>query len=127
MLEITGVNLVKFVQEVYNLSEPVGMGFLHFKPEPLPENEASKLIRSDTGIAVTMDYVHGRCCKMHVYRAMGGRLFVDDRWYDHGEWAQEELFNRCGITPVFIEREAYIAMKEQYNAASQSNQNDSDR
>jgi hypothetical protein len=38
MIDISGIDLVKFAQAVYELSKPQGLGFLHFSPGPLEEN-----------------------------------------------------------------------------------------
>lgn len=85
MIDITGVNLVKFVQHVYALSVPVGMGFLHATSGPLSEEEAKRHVSTDgSHVAVSMDYVKGRCCKMTVFRE-GGKLLMQDKWFDHSD------------------------------------------
>jgi hypothetical protein len=60
-IDITDVNLVELVKKVYELSVPQGMGFLHFTPEPLTDEEAATLI--DPKYGIRMDYVKGRGCK----------------------------------------------------------------
>ena len=83
MIAITGVNLVKFAQKAYDLSRPQGLGFLHAQAGGLSEAEAKDLI-SDTGrIALHMDYVHGRACKVCVFRDLKDTLTIGDQWYDH--------------------------------------------
>lgn len=99
-IEITGVDLVKFVQAVYDLSAPVGMGFLSFKPGPLPEAQAKEIVdRQATmrGSSLSLDYVAGRGCKMHVRRDDEGRLWIDERWYDHSSDQLKELLTRVGV------------------------------
>jgi hypothetical protein len=77
------IDIVKFVQKAYDLSVPQGLGFLHFTDAPLTEDEARQLIRDSGSIAVSLDYVKGRACKMVVHRAQDGSLSIADNWYDH--------------------------------------------
>ncbi len=101
MIDITGVDLVKFAQKVYDLSVPQGLGFLHFKSGGLSEEDARELIEKwenmkPTNTALSMDYVHGRACKMHV-RKEGGKLLIADTWYDHTDSQFEELLKSFSI------------------------------
>jgi len=82
-IEITGVDLKEFAKAVYDLSRPQGLGMLHFTPTPLSDDEAASLVKpSGNGIRLSMDYVRGRSCKMHV-REKDGKLFISNPWYDH--------------------------------------------
>jgi hypothetical protein len=108
MIDITGVNLVDFVQEVYSLSRPQGWGELHFVPGPLPADEAKQLIETwntHKHIAVSLDYVKGRACKMTVHRD-GDRLKIPDRWFDHSGEDLRLLLSRCGLFKKSDEVEA---------------------
>ncbi len=99
MIDITGVNLVKFVQKVYELSVPQGLGFLHFDSEPLTNEEAKSLIGKKPiyeNIILDMDYVRGRACKMHVTQD-GKKLFIQDNWYDHTDKQLQQLLDAVGI------------------------------
>jgi len=99
MIDITGVNLVKFVQDVYDLSRPQGFGFLHFTPEPLSDSDAQDIVAStgDHGrIVFSTDYVRGRACKMTAFRN-GDKIEIDDSWYDHSQQQLDELLSRHGI------------------------------
>ena len=103
MIEITGVDLKKFVQEVYKLSRPQGMGYLHYKDGDLPENQVAEILaRGDKSkqFAVSMDYVLGRACKMTVHR-QGDKLFINDGWFDHDPSDLQTLLSRIkqGTTP----------------------------
>ena len=87
MIEITGVDLKQFVKDVYDLSQPQGLGILHFTPEPLSDEDAASILSNwdkDGRFALCMDYVHGRACKMDVFRE-DGKLMIHDNWYDHTE------------------------------------------
>jgi hypothetical protein len=90
MIDITGVDLVKFVKKAYELSGPQGLGFLHAKGGSLTDEETQELIRPTGRIALSMDYVHGRACKMTVFRE-GDRLEIRDTWYDHSDLLLERL------------------------------------
>jgi len=95
------VDLVRLVQEAYALSQPVGLGFIHFRPGGLSTEEAKAFIdaTAHAHIAVMLDYVSGRCCKLTIFKDRSdGMYYVDDKWYDHDGW--EELFARTGITDV---------------------------
>lgn len=99
MIDITGVDSIKFAQEVYNLSRPQGLGHLHFTQEPLSESEAKNILSQSGGmIALGMDYVKGRACKMNVLRNPDtGALEIQDSWFDHDEHDLAELLERCGV------------------------------
>lgn len=99
MIDVTGIDLKKFVQEVYALSVPVGLGVLHARPGGLSDADAQEIIdrESDDGhIAASMDYVHGRQCKMTVFRK-NGRLEIPQQWFDHTPQQLGELLKRCGV------------------------------
>jgi hypothetical protein len=83
-------NLVKFVQTVYIMSQPVGMGYMHYVDEPLSELDAIGLINMHAKRPIQMDYVKGRCCKMTVHKDEDG-LFIRDYWGDHSIEQLEHL------------------------------------
>lgn len=69
---------------------------MHFQEGGLPENEAKSLIRTEGRIALDMDYVHGRGCKMVVIRE-NDNLFIRPAWYDHTQQDLNELLNEFNI------------------------------
>lgn len=83
MIDITGIDLAKFAQKAYELSIPQGLGFLHATASPLSDEEATCLVQKEGGIALSLDYVKGRACKMVVWRDAAGKLTIRDAWYDH--------------------------------------------
>lgn len=100
MIKITGLDLTKFVQKVYELSKPQGLGILHFQEGGLSEEDAKAIINREgkaDRIAVSMDYVQGRACKMTVFRE-DGDLFIRPNWYDHSRSQLEELLGDFGIS-----------------------------
>jgi len=99
MIEITDVDLIQFAKKVYELSNPQGLGFLHFTPKPLTDEEAKELVdnwKDDKQFALDMDYVSGRACKMTVYRE-NGNLLINDNWYDHTDEQYKELLETFNI------------------------------
>jgi hypothetical protein len=96
MIDITGTDLVKFAQHVYELSSPVGMGFMKYTKGPLSDKDAKDLLLSveDCNIALSMDYVKGRACKMTVFRK-NGKLLVRDDWFDHSKIDYEKLISQA--------------------------------
>lgn len=100
MIDITGVDLVKFAQKVYELSAPQGLGFLHFTPQPLSETDAKRIVENSKGhyggVVLDMDYVAGRACKMVVWEK-DGKLVIRDSWYDHTDSQLQTLLNNFNI------------------------------
>jgi len=99
MIEITGVDLIKFVKKVYDLSIPQGLGFLQYKEFGLTDGEAQACIRPEIpfpynrypkNIVVDMDYVKGRACKMKVFKKED-KLLIYNEWYDHTDKQLKEL------------------------------------
>lgn len=100
MIDITGTDLVKFAQEVYALSQPQGLGIVHYRAGELDAETARRLVDEGKGrIALSMDYVRGRACKMTVYK-QDGRLEIRERWFDHSDEQLTELLRRCNI--IFV-------------------------
>lgn len=97
-IDITDVDLVEFVKEVYKLSSPQGLGFLHFTEEPLSDQEAKDIIGTtfDSCVAVSMDYIKGRACKMTVF-IEGDRKVIPDSWYDHSKSQLISLLDKFNV------------------------------
>lgn len=98
-IDITDVDLIKFIKTVYSLSKPQGLGILHYEEGGLSDEDAKKIIERSADspfMAVGMDYVHGRSCKMTV-RKEEDRLKINDQWYDHSQTQLQELLDICGI------------------------------
>lgn len=94
------IDLKKFIQKTYEMSSPHGMGFFHAKDGGLTDAEAENIIArngAEGRIAASMDYVHGRACKMTVFREEG-ELFVRPTWYDHSFGQYQRLLAEFGVT-----------------------------
>ncbi len=98
MINVTDVPLEELAKAAYSLSVPVGMGMLHFVEGELSDQDAKELVDSyalNTRIALSMDYVKGRCCKFHVRRNKeDSTLWIDDKWYDHSDGQLQKLLER---------------------------------
>ena len=96
MIDVTEIGLVNLIKKAYLLSSPQGFGFLHYKDgDELTPDEVGKLITQSRGcsnIAVRLDYVKGRACKLRVFR-VGERLYINNSWYDHSESDLIQLIN----------------------------------
>lgn len=110
MIKVNELDMVKFVCDVYSLSSPQGLGYLSAKKEILSLQEANEIVNNfleNKAIAVSLDYLYGRACKMTVYRSEGEGYELPDSWYDHSEAQYDELLKRHGV-----ERKYYALKKE---------------
>jgi hypothetical protein len=99
MVDFTGVDLRELVKAVYELSKPIGMGFIHYEEGPIPEGILEVCVtahENDKSISLSLDYVLGRGCKFTLFREKGKLLAYRD-WYDHTPQQMEALMNKFGI------------------------------
>jgi hypothetical protein len=103
-IEIPSDKLRDAIKLAFDLSSPQGLGFLHHRPGGLDDETVDEIIgREARGhVVASMDYVHGRSCKFHVYRDgernnWGDRLYIPPSWYDHCDWALEQLLTGIGV------------------------------
>lgn len=102
-IDVTGVDLIAAVKGAYALSQPQGLGFLHFQPGGLSDEEAQEIVeRGKRFGGVSMDYVKGRACKFHI-REKDGRLLTPPKWYDHSDGQHDELLTSLGIEQSVID------------------------
>lgn len=69
-IDITGIDLIKFIKEVYGLSVPAGLGWLHFTEGEPTDEEAKEILdvwKRDKQFVLDLDYIKGRACKMIVF------------------------------------------------------------
>ena len=60
MINIKGLDKAEVLAALYNNARPQGMGFLHFTPERMTRDEATKLLERTT----YFDYLRGRVMKV---------------------------------------------------------------
>ncbi len=62
-IDISGLDKIEVLRALYERAQPQGMGFLHYKDEPMTRDEAKEFLaqRSDRKY---FDYVNGRVMKV---------------------------------------------------------------
>lgn len=99
-ISISRENLPKVIAKAFELSQPQGMGFLHFRAGRMPDEVLQQILdRSDSARStylrrVALDYVEGRAVKLCIHFDEGaGCYYLEDtgRWYDHSSEAWAEL------------------------------------
>jgi len=92
-IEVTEIDLIKFIKEVYKLSIPAGLGWLHFTKGELIDEEAKEILdtwKNDKQFALDMDYIKGRACKMTVFKNKD-KLYIRSPWFDHTDMRLKKL------------------------------------
>lgn len=97
MIMIPKNKLADLIRGAYDMSVPVGLGFLHAQPGSLTDDEIAAIIKPTGRIAASMDYVKGRQCKMTVFRDADGNLSINDSWYDHSDSQLRRLLEAIGV------------------------------
>jgi hypothetical protein len=102
MIDISSANLKDIMKHAYELSQPQGLGFLHYTEGPLDDETIDNYLEhysDNPRIALYLDYVHGRACKLTVFRGEDGEgFFINNEWIDHSDTDLEELINRLKET-----------------------------
>lgn len=86
-IEIKESQIIPAINAAYNLSVPVGMGFLHYTPEPLTSEELNELAVFHSN-SISLDYVKGRGVKFNIFReTVNGeyKYYIREKWFDHSE------------------------------------------
>lgn len=86
MIDIKGINKAKLLVALYNSATPRGMGFLHYNPSNLTEQDAEELLKETT----SFDYLLGRVMKVDI----GGNTMRNDLYdRDNGYGKVERIVN----------------------------------
>jgi len=100
-INIEGIDKAKLLAALYNASHPQGMGFLHYDPEPMGEDEAREILKTYT----YFDYLKGRVLKVDLSSDV--ELFADLYDRDNGpgaaEYVVEELRETGGTNSKRIQ------------------------
>lgn len=93
MLNISHLSRAEVLDKLYNASQPLGMGFLHYTPELMSVTEAQTLLDQLKNEAY-FDYLKGRVMKIN----LNDPCRLDPRLYDrdNGEGAAARAL---GIVP----------------------------
>lgn len=94
-------NIKDVIAAVYDCSRPQGLGFLHYTPDPLSDEELDKLASNTELKNLSLDYVAGRACKFCL-REIKGEYYFDKDWFDHTELDSQTLANRLNAELVEI-------------------------
>lgn len=62
MIDISGIDKAKLLAALYNNSKPLGLGFRHFDPKLMTDDEAAKLLEDQA----YFDYLKGRVMKVNL-------------------------------------------------------------
>ena len=119
MIPIIGLDKAEVLAALYNYAQPQGMGFMHFTPAPMTQEEAQKEINwrqkeiyDGHSDQLYFDYLHGRVMKVDIASDE-----LDERLYDrdNGQGAAEKVITalREGRETPVLERERVISMLEQ--------------
>ncbi|MFH1186148.1 MAG: hypothetical protein V1755_14085 [Chloroflexota bacterium] len=82
-MNIKGMDKARILKALYNRSQPIGMGMLHFTPTPMTTEDAQKII--DEG-SLYFDYLKGRVMK---FSLAGDDMRTDLYNRDNGNGAAE--------------------------------------
>lgn len=86
-MNIAGLSKAKVLAALFNAAMPLGMGFLHYKPEHvMDEAEAEKLLEKQT----YFDYIEGRVVKVNLE---GDEVWTANYNRDNGVDAAENIIN----------------------------------
>jgi len=99
-IDVTGVDLAELAKAAYRYSKPQGMGMLHYREGELSDEDAAMWVNhfaDRTDIALGMDYVHGRACKLTVFRGPNETLYIAPDWFDHSYSDLEALLTDVGL------------------------------
>lgn len=61
-ISLKGLNKAAVLASLYNVSRPLGMGFMSYDPKPMTVEEAQKILEHDTDL----DYLKGRVMKINL-------------------------------------------------------------
>ena len=101
MLDVTGIDLIKFAQDAYELTPLTGKASMlgAKRNGKLSKEDAEKLVeqyKDDGEIALRMDKVKGKDCRMTIYRD-GSSLLIDSIWTGHTTEDLKDLLERQNI------------------------------
>lgn len=91
MIDISKLSKAQVLAALYNASQPLGMGFLHYDPSPMSEDEAAKLLEQST----YFDYLKGRVMKVDLSESEFDPWLYDR---DNGQGAAARVVG--GLTPL---------------------------
>lgn len=91
-ISTAGLKKAAVLAALYNASKPQGMGFMHYDPAPMTEEEAAELLQRGT----YFDYLKGRVMKVDLRDDDGFRAGGYDR--DNGKGAAQRAIDELRRT-----------------------------
>ena len=88
MVDTKGLKKSAFIAALYKDSKPQVLGFLHFDPAPMTEEEAEDLLKTSTHF----DYLKGRVMKVDLSNDDSFEEWLYDR--DNGNGAAQRAINK---------------------------------
>lgn len=88
MVDTKGLKKSAVLAALYNDSKPQGLGFSHFDPAPMTEEEAEDLLKTSTHF----DYLKGRVMKVDLSNDDSFEEWLYDR--DNGNGAAQRAINK---------------------------------
>lgn len=83
------------IKKAFELSEPQGMGFLHYnEADTITDDEIDGMVQANGSWGLDLDYVKGRAVKLGIFvdTEKGLPYIVDNGvWFDHSAAAWAEL------------------------------------
>jgi hypothetical protein len=102
-IDITDVDLRTLVKIAYSMSQPHGLGAIHYKPGELADEQLDKIMEqaAQCNGALRIDYLKGRSMKFNVYVDEDTqRRYFNLDWYDHGRLATAELLRDAKVPNI---------------------------
>lgn len=108
MISIKGLDKAKVLAALYNNAKPQGMGFLHYTPKPMDEEEAQEVLNSGQ---TYFDYVLGRVMKVDLQsdEEFDPRLYNRDNGAGSAERAIATLRKEEGESLTLREKQSRFA------------------
>lgn len=91
MISIAGLDKAAVLMALYDAARPLGMGFLHYRPEPMTREQADGLLAK----SLHFDYVGGRPLKIDL---SGDELNQGLYDRDQGEGAAQRCIDKLRVT-----------------------------
>lgn len=86
MINIKGIDKAELLAALYNAAQPLGMGFVHYDPQPMAADEAREILKRQT----SFDYLKGRVMKVNL---AGDSMLIDLYDRDNGDGKAERIIN----------------------------------
>ena len=99
-IDISKMDKAAVLAALYNRARPLGMGRMHYTPEPMTVEQARKIMSEGDSTdysepqTTRFDYLHGRVLKVNL-GADTLRVLSYDR--DNGDGAAEEALRNAGL------------------------------